>query len=163
MNICKNIYISFALGLLSACSFFQEIPEKVIEGQRGAWRGLIVVDDNIKDIISTYEKDNKAAVTYHINFIFEKQIDEVRKDSSLSDEQRLFAIAELEQTRDSQISDAYTKIEAKASSMKDQASKNVLATKNLMEAVYNYMSTNPITVDNIDFWLQKLAEVNRAR
>jgi len=31
----------------------------------------------------------------------------------------------------------------------------------LIESVYNYLSTSPIEIDNIDFWIEKLKQVSK--
>lgn len=163
MKVVKCLPIGTLIWLLGACSLFDSTPQKVVDGQRGAYQGLLVIDDNIKQILDTYETDNKAAVVYHLNFVYEQKIDAIRKNDALSDKERLGVIAELESSRTTELTEALHKIEKKKRAMLEQVDQNVFASKKLVEAVYNYMSTTPITVDNVDFWILKMSEVNRGR
>ena len=155
-KFCSIILLLSLVG----CGLFEKTPDSVVKGQRGVYQGIIVAEQNDEELLRQYEADNKAAVTYHINFIFEPKIEAIRKDPSLSREEKSLQITEIEKQRDGAISEAYAAIENKTSSMRDRIMKNHTINKKLVEAVYLYLSTTPIQIDNMEFWLEKLKEIS---
>ena len=155
----KTPLIGFATLLLASCSLFQTIPPKVVEGQRGVYQGILIMEQDIATILDEYEKDCKATVEYHLNFIYEPNIDAIRKSADLTKEQKSTQIAALESERDKKIQDTYIKIEAKKTSMEQQFTATSGPTKQLVESIYNYLSTTPITIDNVDYWIAKIKKV----
>jgi hypothetical protein len=151
--------IWLATSLLAACSLFEKTPPQVTEGQRGTYQGLLIIEDNVKSILAEYEKDCKATISYHENFIYEQKIDVLRKDASLSKEDKSAKIAELESARDKEIQDTFAKIEAKRTKMQTQFEATITPVKQLVESVYNYLSTTPIVIDNVDYWIAKIKKV----
>jgi hypothetical protein len=131
----------------------------VVEGQRGVYQGILLMEQNTTTILDEYEKDCKAAIAYHLNFIYEPKIDEIRKNARLSKEDKSTQIAALESERDKQIQDTYDKIVAKRTNMAKQATATSGPTKQLVESIYNYLSTTPITIDNVDYWIAKIKKV----
>lgn len=146
--------------LLSGCSLFEDTPAKVVEGQRAAYQGILIAEENDRLIIKRYIEDNKAAITYHVNWVFEPKIDAIRTNPDLSREEKSEQIAELERERQSQLSTIFADIERNAHEMLSQALKNHRLTKKLVESIYNYLSTSPIEIDNIEFWIEKLKKVS---
>lgn len=152
MGLLKNLVLyGFSLSLLASCSLFSDIPPKVVEGQRVAYQGMSLVEENIISILDTYEQDCKAAVTYHVMFIYEQKTEEIRQDSSLDEHEMGTNIQRLTSRRDEEIQSAFVKIEARKKTMLESITKNTVATKKLIEAVYGYMSATPIGIDNIQF------------
>ena len=156
MRLLKTALIWISVGLLSSCSLFTTIPPKVVEGQRAAYQGVILIDESITQLLDTYERDNKATITYHMNFIYQPKINEVNYDQTLSGEEKVMQIAALEAKRDSETKEIFVKIEDRRRVLASNMAPNIDATKRLLEAVYNYLSTTPITIDNVDFWIKRL-------
>lgn len=155
----SNIGIVLLLLALPACSLFQTTPDSVVAGQRAVYQGLILAEQNNDAILRRYEEDNKAAATYHINFVFEPKIDTIRRQPDLSKEEKSAQIAEIEAQRDHTLQEAFAAIEKIVSDMRTTSSQNLMVTKKLTESVYNYLSTSPIEIDNIDFWIEKLKQL----
>lgn len=162
MGILKSSLYGFCISLLASCSLFSSTPSKVVDGQRGAYQGILVVQQNVETILNTYEEDCKAAVLYHVTFVYEEKIQAVRL-TQMSDEDKIKQIAELEGKRDEELRSTFAKIEKRRKDMAGPVGQNIVATKQLIEAVYNYMSATPITVDNVDFWIVKIVEASRGR
>jgi|SRR5688572_473045 len=163
MELLKNILYGFSLLLLGSCSLFSSIPPKVIEGQRVAHQGILLIEDSITSILDAYEQDCKAAVTYHAVFIYEQKMEQVRDNEYLDENEIGVAIQKLQSKRDEEINAAFVKIDERKRNMLDASMKNTMATKKLIEAVYSYMSATPITIDNADFWIVKIVEASRGR
>lgn len=148
------------IAILPSCSLFHKTPQSVVDGQRGAYQGVLSLEDNIRVLLEAYERDNKAAVVYHINYVFEPKIQAIRLKPELTKEEKSREITKLEEQRDAAISDAFREIEKNVKELGQAPEKNVRLTKMIIESVYNYMSTSPITIDNISFWIKKLEQVN---
>lgn len=156
----QTLLICLLSLLLSGCSLFEKTPQNVVEGQRAVYQGILIAEENDNLIIDRYIADNKQAVTYHINYVFEPQIDAIRRNPDLSREQKSEQIAVLEVERQAKLDVIFADIERIAENMRSQAMKNHKATKRLVESIYNYLSTSPIEVDNIEFWIEKLKQVS---
>jgi hypothetical protein len=152
--------ILMPLLLLSGCSLFEKTPSSVSDGQRGVYQSTIVNGEHVNLILDEHLKDNTAAVTYHYNFIYELEIDRIRKKPDLSREEKSLQISVLESKRDSEIGETIAKIESKVLEFRLKSDQNYKITKRLIESVYNYLSTNPIEIDNIDFWIDRLNKDN---
>lgn len=150
------VNISLLSLLMTSCSMFSETPPKVIEGQRAVYQGLLLAEENDIEILKRYEEDNKAAISYHINYVFELSIDQMRHDPDMSDEEKTDAIALLEGERDQQIQDVFADIDTNVQEMRDKSGQNLRLTMKLTETVYSYLSTSPMSIDNVDFWIEKL-------
>lgn len=155
----KTLYICLLPLLLTGCSLFEKTPQRVVEGQRAVYQGILLAEENDNKIIDRYLQDCKATVTYHINFVFEPKIHAIRKQANLSREQKSEQIAALERERRAQLDAAFADIEKIAEDMRSQAMRNHKVTKRLVESIYNYLSTSPIEIDNIEFWIEKLKQV----
>ena len=147
--------------MLTSCSLFQQTPDAIVEGQRAAYQGVIFAEENDEKILQRYEEDSKAAVIYFYTFVYEKKIEAVRLDTMLSDEEKLMSIALLEEKRGQKIANDFVSIEVRTKEMRVGTMENHRITKKLIESIYNYLSTTPIEIDNVDFWIKKLEEVTR--
>ena len=87
------------LVLLCSCSLFTTTPQKVIEGQRAVYQGILLAEENDEMIIKRYIEDTKAAVTYHVNFVLEPKIDAIRVNPDLDREEKSEQIAVIERQR----------------------------------------------------------------
>ena len=163
MALLKNALYGIPLSLLASCGLFTSVPPKVLEGQRVAHQGITVIEDNILSILDAYEQDCKAAVTYHVMFIYEQKIEEARNDQCSTEHEIGVLISEITSERDTELKQAFLKIETRKQKMLDSITKNTTATKKLVEAVYDYLSATPITVDNADFWIVKIVEESHGR
>ena len=157
----KTLLIGLLALLLSGCSLFEKTPRHVIEGQRAIYQGILLAEENDEMIIKRYVEDTKASITYHVNFIFEPKIDAIRENPDLSREQKSEQIAVIEHQRQAQLDEAFGNIERIAGDMRSQVMKNHKITKRLVESIYNYLSTSPIEIDNIEFWIEKLKQVSK--
>lgn len=155
----RNLVI-VSLPLLAGCSLFHSTPDSVIEGQRTVYTGLQYTREHIELIVDRYVKDNKAAVTYHINFVYEPRIEEIRLDPSLSREQKSTAITILETERDNKLEEAFASIDRIGDELRDPAIQNLDIVVKMVGSIYDYMSTTPISVDSLPFWIEQL---NRLR
>jgi len=159
MGLLKHPLIWTVMLLLASCSLFSETPPKVIEGQRGAYKGLLVIEENVSTILKVYEQDCKAAVKYHAEYIWQLKINQASLSKTLTPELQVT----LDSERDSEITSAFSKIDQKKESLEKAVNTNFIATKQLIEAIYNYMSTTPIGIDNVDFWILKIDEAQHGR
>lgn len=158
----RTLLIGLLALLLSGCSLFVKTPPRVVEGQRAVYQGILIAEENDRKIVNRYIQDTKAAVTYHINFVFEPKINAIREDPALSREEKSQQIAELERKRQAQLDAAFADIDKNASDMLTQAVQNHNVTKKLVESIYNYLSTSPIEIDNIEFWIEKLKQLEKS-
>lgn len=149
-----NIGLTALLLGLPGCGLFTSVPPSVIRGQQGVHQGLTLAEDNTRAILDRYEQDCKAAITYHLNFVYEIKIMEAKlTDGELA--------TSLEKERDAAIANAFTDIEKVAQEMRKKSMQNLMLAKKLTESVYNYMSSTPIDVSSVDFWLERLNEVSK--
>jgi hypothetical protein len=139
---------------------FEKTPSSVVEGQRAAYQGMILAEQNDEEILRRYEEDTKAAITYHVNFVYEPKINTIREDPDLSREDKSLQIAALERERQAKLDAVYGDIEENVEEMRQKVMQNHSITKKLLEAVYNYLSTSPIEIDNIEFWIEKLRQIS---
>jgi len=151
----RNLLL-LALPLLTSCSFFHHTPNSVIEGQRTVYTGLQYTREHIELIVDRYVKDNKAAVTYHINFVYEPRIETIRLDPDLSREEKSAAITILEEERDGKLQEAFDSIDRIGQQLRDPAIKNLDIVVKMVSSIYDYMSTTPISVDSLPFWIEEL-------
>lgn len=148
------------LVTLCSCSLFSETPQRVVEGQRAVYQGILLAEENDEMILKRYVEDTKSAITYHINFVLEPKIQAIRENPDLTREMKSEQIAAIEVQRQAQLDEAFANIERIAGEMRSKAMQNHSVTKRLVESIYNYLSTSPIEVDNIEFWIEKLKEVS---
>lgn len=156
----KKVYYIWILPLLlTSCSFFTTIPQSVIDGQRSLYQALIQAEDNTKEIIENYIRHTKASIVYHHTFICEIRVNEVTSCDTMSDSYKTYEIKQLEHKRDKDIQDDLAKIDKVALKMAKNSMKNLAVAKKLSESLYNYMSTEPLVVDNMYYWINELDKV----
>lgn len=160
IDMKKTLLICALSLLLTSCSLFEKTPQRVVEGQRAVYQGILLAEENDDIIIKRYLEDCKALVTYHENFVFEPKINAIRENPDLSREEKSEQIAALERERQAKLSATFADIEKIAEEMRSKAAQNHSVTKRLVESIYNYLSTSPIEVDNIEFWIEKLKQVS---
>ena len=159
----RTLLIGLCALLMTSCSLFEKTPQRVTEGQRAVYQGILLAEENDKVIIKRYIEDCKALVVYHENWVFEPKIDAIRRNPDLSREEKSEQISELERERQAKLDATFAKIEKIAEEMRSNAMKNHEITKKLVESIYNYLSTSPIEIDNVEFWIEKLKQAADAR
>lgn len=158
----KRLLICLSFLLLTSCQgLFGGTPQSVINGQRAIYQSVLIAEENDNKIINRYIQDTKAAVTYHINYVFEPSIDAVRKDLNLSSDEKSEQILTIERNRQAKLDAAYVDIERIAEDMRSQAMQHHGITRKLAESIYNYLSVTPIGIDNLDFWIEKMQQVQK--
>lgn len=155
----KTLLIGLLVLLLSSCSLFEKTPQRVVEGQRAVYQGILIAEENDAKIIKRYIEDTKSMMVYHVSFVFEPKINAIRENPALGQEEKSVQIAELERQRQTQIDEAFGNIENIAEDMQLQVMKNHKITRKLVESIYNYLSTSPLTIDNLEFWIEKLEQI----
>ncbi len=65
--------------------------------------------------------------------------------------------------RNTELHQAFLKIETRRQSMGKKITDNAFATRRLIEAVYSYLSSTSITTDSVDFWIEKILQANNGR
>ncbi len=159
----KSLLICTSLLLLSGCHLFEDTPPKVVEGQRAVYQGILLAEENDRQIIKRYVQDTKMAITYHVNWVYEPKIDAIRRDPDLTREVKSEKLAKLERERQAQLDSTFADIDKIAGKMLSQALKNHELTKKLAASIYNYLSTSPIEIDNLSFWIEKLKQASEAQ
>lgn len=160
----KRLLICTLALLLSSCSLFHTTPPAVIKGQRAVYQSVLVGEAAAMKLIDQYEEDSKRLVTYHANYVFQlklKDIDnsaEPGEDESWRpslDTQRKNA----EEKRDQEVKKAFVLIDKRVAKMREDTKKHYAISQKLVGAVYNYLSTSPIEIDNMEFWINKLDQI----
>jgi len=159
MNFIKTIAIS-SLLFLNSCYLFTESPQAVVDGQRAVYQSLIFAQENNEKLLDKYAEDNKAAVVYHLNFIYEPKLLEVKVDLTMTEADKVAKLILLEKERDQKLIETFRLIDQNVEEMRGKALANIEIGKRLAESVYNYLSTSPIEVDNIEFWINQLEQTS---
>lgn len=155
----KSLLIGLSLSLLSSCSLFYEAPDNVIRGQRTAYNGVTVLEENTLKIIDEYEDKCKKLLSYHIHFVCEDKIKDLEQ-SDYSQEYIDRRSDHYREERDKKLNEAFADVERIANEMRTNVTTNHELVRKMIGAVYNYLSTSPIEVDDIDFWVEKFTKVN---
>ena len=146
------------LAALCSCSAFSDTPDTVLEGQRGIYRATSILQQNYEDLLSKYERDVKAMVVYHNNYVYERLIVEIENNDEFSEEFKQESIASLELERDLKIEQGLNQIDTIVRDFRVTPLRNFEITLLLTETVYNYLSTSPIKFDDINYWIKELDE-----
>jgi len=161
----KRLLICSLLSLLSSCSLLEKTPSSVINGQKSIYQGIIVLEENANKIIDRYVEDTKASVTYHLHFVCEKTIQDLVEEYNDSEYDNNTYVEQRSdyhrKKRDQKISKAHADIDKIAKQMRRDVSNNHIIIKKLTAAIYNHMSTTPIEVDNLDFWVDRLSKLRK--
>ena len=154
----KNLLICSLFSLLASCSLFHTTPPSVVNGQRAIYQGVSLMHDNTNKIIDRYTADTKASVTYHLHFVCEKEILALDDENheGYTDTWIETRRGRLRKQRDDKIKSSLADIDKIAEGMRTQTSENNEIIKRLVGSVYNYLSTTPSGIDNIDFLIEKL-------
>ena len=144
-----------------SCSLFSETPQNIINGQRSIYDGILIVEENIQEIIDIYERDNKMAVSYHINYILELELNKIRLSQEISDFERQTNIEFFQKQRDKEMRDAFASIEKNANNMRRDISRNIRSIKQLTESIYNYLSATSLSVDAIPILIDRVTNDKR--
>ena len=159
----KKLLIYIYCLLLTSCSLFQTTPDAVIKGQRAVYQSILVNEAIAHRVIDTYVLHCKKLVMYHANYVFQLKLDEISKQ-----EEREWGLSKTEQKRaaevnkNAEIDKAFKSLQVKANAMRMQIKKNHAISLRLVGAIYNYLSTSPIELDNMEFWVNKLDQIAKA-
>lgn len=156
----KILYISVVSLLLQSCSLFVTIPEAVLNAQRAAYQSVLIGEANCLKIIDEYVERSKKLVAYHENYIMQLDIDDTNKREA-PEPTKMKWIESAERQRDKKLKKSYSLIDARAKKMREMVKQHYTISLRLIGSVYNYMSTNPIEIDNLEFWIKKLDEVSK--
>ena len=147
--------------LLSSCSLFETTPDAVIKGQRAVYQSVLVVEATTNAILDQYEKDCKKLITYHANYVFQLKLLEIEgwedNDWRDKDEHK----QRVEDKRDAEIAKAFKSLEARTAKLRAEAKRNHSLALRMAGSVYNYLSTSPIEIDNMEFWIEKLDRISK--
>lgn len=156
----KSLLICAATLLLGGCSLFEETPQKVIAGQRAVYQSVLVGEAHAMELINRYVIDTKKAVAYHENYIFQLDV-EVIQSRDWEQQSKVASIIRAEKKRDEKLQKSYDAIDVRAEEMRAQIREHYALTLRLVGSVYNYLSTSPIEIDNMEFWIEKLDEISK--
>lgn len=158
----RNLLICLPLLLLGSCSLFSHAPPSVVEGQRAVYQSVIMSEQNANKIIDRYVKDTKASVTYHLHYVCEREIRHLEEEDDGEYPSWLESRkSTLRNNRDEKIKKSMADIDKIAKDMRLQISENAQVARRLTASVYNYLSTTPVEVDNIGFWINQLHNGSR--
>ena len=150
-----------ALSLhLSSCSLFESTPAKVIAGQRAVYQSVLIGEASAMKLIDRYVEDCKKLVAYHENYIMQLDIDDTMKRIA-DPEARARYHRTSETNRDKKLKKTYALIDERADKMRADVKKHYGLSLRLVGSVYNYLSTSPIEIDNMEFWIEKLDRISK--
>jgi hypothetical protein len=152
----KIPYIAFLFFVLCSCSWFYNVPPEVAQGQLQAYTGIKNIEDNINVMMDEFEIKQKLFVTYIHNFAFERKVMDLERDNP-SNLEELITVAATK--RDADIKAAHIQIDENITKWRKIHKDTLIPVKELMEAVYNNISTNPISVDNIAIIIERSARI----
>ena len=167
MNIRKTPLICGLALLLGGCSLFHTTPPAVINGQRAVYQSVLIGEAVSMKLVDQYVKDSQRLVLYHTNYVFQIKL----KDIDNSEEppanetwrkSRQERRKQAEVKRDTEIKKSFDSIEKRATKMREDIKKHYTISLKLVSAVYNYLSTSPIEIDNMEFWINKLNQIANA-
>lgn len=159
-----------AILFLSSCGLFHNVPPEVVEGQRQAYAGVQNLEENYEAMITELETQQKLLITYIHNFAFQVQLTAFEEDHPIEgsvwneteeekaareeqDRENQIAVeqkrVELETKRDADIARDHDKVVARMTKWRDIGARGHDSVKKLLGAVYDNISTSPISVDNI--------------
>ena len=147
--------------LLSSCSLFETTPEAVIKGQRAVYQSVLVVEATTNAILDQYMKDCKRLITYHTSYVFQLRLQEIESWEQNDWRDKAQYKQEAEDKRDAEIAKAFKSLEERAAKLRAVAKRNHSLALRLAASVYNYLSTSPIEIDNMEFWIEKLDRISK--
>lgn len=157
----KRLLICTLVSLLSSCSLFETTPDAVVKGQRAVYQSVLVVEATTEAIITQYVKDCKKLIMYHTNYVFQLRLKEIEswEENDWRDENEYKHRAE--EKKDNEIAKAFKSLEERAGKLRAEAKRNHSLALRLAASVYNYLSTSPIEIDNMEFWIKKLDRISK--
>ena len=149
--------------LLSGCSLFHTTPNDVIKAQRAVYQSVLVNQASAEKIIDTYVTDCKKLITYHANYVFQLRLHEIDSSGQPQswEQSKTEQRKDVELRRDKEIKKAFASLEKRAATLRAQVKKNHGISLKLIGSIYNYMSTTPIEIDNMEFWVNKLDQISK--
>lgn len=138
----KSIIIPTLL-LLSSCGSFFQPSQEVVRAQQTAYIGVGKLEQNYSLLLDEYEVRTKALITYIYNFEYEQRM----SDAKNSGDERL--VRELEVMRDVAIQDGFRQVDEALSQWRDVGQSGHRSVKELLSAVYEYMTTTSISVADL--------------
>jgi len=155
--------IGILVLLLQSCSFFTKTPKGVIEGQRAVYQSVLSSHASVEKIIDTYVTDCKKLIMYHTNYVFQLKLKEIEgwEENDWRDKEEHKHRAEVK--KDDEIKRAFESLDLRADFMRSEAKKHHDISLKLIGAIYDYLSTSPIEVDNLDYWVNKLAKIEEEK
>ena len=156
----KRLLICILFLLLPSCSLFESTPKAVISGQRAVYQSVLIGEARAMRLINRYVEDCKKLVAYHENYIMQLDIQdtESREGWDRKTKNRYNGMAQ--KKRDKQLKKAYGLIDKRADKMRQEIKKHYVISLKLAGSVYNYLSTSPIEIDNMEFWIKKLDQIS---
>lgn len=156
--------------ILSSCNWFTQVPESVTTGQMTAYRGVEMAERNLDRLITDCATRLRKMSVYIHNYGWQIEHDRIsaehpkhtilyyeddeaaehKEQENVLIEARIDALLKAEtKKRDKKIAEDEVKIQAWEQEWRDKLTPNYIYTKKLIEAVYNWMSVSPLTIDNI--------------
>lgn len=148
--------------LLPSCSLFQTTPDPVIKGQRAVYQSVLIGEASAMKLIDRYVEDCKKLVAYHENYIMQLDIDDTMQMTQNPEERARYHRAS-ETNRDKKLKRAYDLIDKRVVKMRANVKKHYSISLRLVGSVYNYLSTSPIEIDNMEFWINKLDQISNQK
>lgn len=146
--------------LLSSCSLFESTPEAVIKGQRAVYQSVLVGEAAAMKLVDRYVEDCKKLVAYHENYIMQLDIQDTEgREWDRETKNRHNKVAQTR--RDEKLKKSYDLIDKRADKWRAEVKKHYGISQRLVGSVYNYLSTSPIEIDNMEFWINKLDQISQ--
>ena len=146
--------------LLSSCSLFQTTPDSVIKGQRAVYQSVLVGEASAMKLIDRYVEDCKKLVAYHEYYIMLLDIQDT-EGREWDRETKNRHNKSAQEYRDKKLKKSYDLIDKRADKMREDVKKHYGISLRLVGSVYNYLSTSPIEIDNMEFWIEKLDRISK--
>lgn len=164
MNIRRIPLICGLALLLSSCSLFHTTPPAVISGQRAVYQSVLIGEAVAMKLVDQYVKDCQKAVLYHTNYVFAIRLKDIDNSEEPPATERWRKSRQEERKkaevkRDTEIKKSFASIDRRAAKMREDIRKHYAISLKLVGAVYNYLSTSPIEIDNMEFWINKLDKI----
>ena len=160
MKLRKLLLIGVAFLLLPSCSLFEATPQKVVNGQLAVYQSVIIAEKNALQLLDVYVRDCKKLAAYHENYIMQLDIDDTMRTVEDAEKRAIYHRTS-ETNRDRKLKRAYDLIDKKAEKMRQQIKKHHKVSLKLVDSVYNYLSTTPINIDNLEYWIEQLDETSK--
>lgn len=125
--------------ILTSCSLLESYPAPLQAAQRNSYAGLQVLETNYIETVDYWVGQQIKIITYYENYIAELR-------PTPTEEIRL------------KLQEYQVKITSTANEQKLKAKKNFTLVKQLTEAVYNYISTSPLSLDSIPILIDRASE-----